>query len=246
MGLSANPYKWAAVSLLVAGGIVSLVSALVIQANWLTAFGLSMLILAFLLFILERAVPKLPPQFGALLLEAGVDNIASIIEELGIKEKAIYLPSSLAGGRPRALLPLRSGVSPSIIKSLPRRFIVNYGSGSEDVGLLVTTTGTVAAGMPEAKPGVSAAELEAALTSLLMGMLGVAGGVRVFNQPDCLKIEISNPLAGTEVTRADNSLGGPLASVVAAVVADALDKPVTINKEAEQGGKYHVELAIHA
>ncbi len=61
---------------------------------WLTALGICMLIISFILLALGRTIPKLPPEVCTLLLETGIDNMATIVEELGIRTKAVYLPSS--------------------------------------------------------------------------------------------------------------------------------------------------------
>ena len=245
MGRNTNPYIWVGVSLLISGGLLLASSYFIFLITWLTALGLAMLILSFILLALGRTIPRLPPEFGSLLVETGTDNIAAIIEELGIRGKAIYLPSSLAGGRPQALIPLNSNSSsPLIKKTLPRRFIVRYGNGSEDAGLLVTTTGTVAVKMLDPMPGPNSAELESALSSLLMGTLGVAGGASVSGNEDQIRVEIRNPYTSGKTTLAHQTLGGPLASVVAAVAAEAWDRPVTITGEGNKAGKYLVELKV--
>ena len=243
MGRNRNPYTWAGLGLLVAGGLLSLASFLVFAVNWLTALGLAMLILAFILFALSRSIPRLPPEFSRILLEPGIDNLASMVEELGIKGRAIYLPSSLAGGRPRALIPLKSEtVSLVGAKALPQRFIVNYGAGAEDVGLLVTTPGTMAVEMLDAIPGPAAAELEAALVSLLVGTLGIADGVRVSGGAEKISVDIVRPRLESRETWAHRSLGGPLAAVVATVTAEAWEKPVRIAREEKKDGRYRVEI----
>ncbi len=245
MGRNINPYSWAGISLLITGGLLLVLSYFIILANWLSALGLAMLILSFILLVLGRTIPRLPPEFSSLLLETGIDNIAAIVEELGIRGQAIYLPSSLTSGRPQALIPLNSkSCSPLITKTLPRRFIVRYGDGPEDVGLLVTTTGTIAANMLNSRPGANSAELESALTSLLMGTLGVAGGTRVFNHKNRVTVEIGSPYITNKNSWAGKSLGGPLASVVATVAAEAWNRPVTITQEGKRHGRYLVELKV--
>lgn len=245
MGRSRNPYTWAGLGLLVTGGLLSLASFLVFDANWLTALGLAMVILAFILYALSRSIPRLPPEFSRILLETGIDNLASMVEELGIKGRAIYLPSSLAGGRPQALIPLKAGaVSLVGAKALPRRFIVNYGTGAEDIGLLVTTPGTMAVEMLDAMPGPAAAELEAALVSLLVGTLGIADGVRVSTAAEKISVDIVRPRLESRETWAHRSLGGPLAAVVATVAAEAWGRPVSIAREGEKGGRYHVDIEV--
>jgi len=243
--LSKNPYTWAGLGLLIGGILIFLTAYFIFSLIWLTTLGICMLILSFILIALGRAVPKLSPEVCSLLLETGIDNIANIIEELGIKAKAIYLPSSLTSDRPRAFIPLHSNPAlPTITKALPRRLIARYGTRPDDIGLLLSTIGSTAAGMLESKPGATPAELESALTTLFSGRLGVADGTRVIYHENHIKVEISNPRIENGISWSHHCLGGPLASVVASVAAEAWDKPVTITQEELQRGKYYVELEV--
>jgi len=204
-----------------------------------------MLILAAILLVLGRTVPKLSPEVSSLLLETGIDNIATIIEELGIKAKAIYLPSSLTNGRPQALIPLHTNPSlPLITEALPQRFIVQYGARPDDIGLLVSTTGTTAVGMLELRPGPTPAEFESSLTALFTGILGVADGARVVNHENNIRVEIRNPRIENKATWSHHCLGSPLASMIASVAAEAWDKPVTIREEEYHNGKCTIELEV--
>ncbi len=242
---SRNTYTWAGLGLLIAGGLITLPAYFIFHLIWLTALGICMLILSFILIALGKAVPKLPPEVCSLLLETGVDNIASLIEELGIKSKAIYLPSSLAGKYPRAFIPLHSnGSHPEITKALPKRLIARYGSSPEDIGLLISTIGSAATGMLESKPGATPDELEAALTSLLIGRLGVASSTRVICNNNHINVEIFKPRLENGASWSHQCLGGPLATVVASVAAEAWDKPMTISQEVQVNGKYSVELEV--
>jgi len=243
--INKNPYTWAGLGLLIAGVIVSLPAYFLFHMIWLTALGICMLILSFILIALGKAIPKLSPEVCSLLLETGIDNIATLIEELGIKTKAIYLPSSLASKYPKAFIPLHSnGSRPEITKALPQRLIARYGSSPEDIGLLISTIGSAAAGMLESKPGATPDELESALTSLLTGMLGVADGTRVICYNNHIRVEIHKPRLENGASWSHQCLGGPLATVVASVAAEAWDKPMTISHEEQVNGKYCVELEV--
>jgi len=243
--LNKNPYTWAGLSLLVAGVLVFLSSLFILRLTWLTALGISMLILSFILLALGRSVPKLAPEVSALLLETGIDNIAAIVEELGIKAKAIYLPSSLTSGRPQALIPLHANSSlVPITKALPQRLIVSYGTGPDDIGLLLSTTGTAAVGMLESRPGPASDELESALTSLFMGILGVADRTRVVCHENHIGVEIYNPRIENKTSWFHQCLGEPLTSIVASVVAEAWDRPVIIKQEEHHKGKCAIELEV--
>ena len=187
----------------------------------------------------------MPPEVCGLLLETGIDNIATLIEELGIKTKAIYLPSSLTRDRPRAFIPLHdNGGQPKITRALPQRLIARYGASPEDIGLLVSTIGSTAIGLLDSKPGDNPRELEAALTSLFTGRLGVADGTRVFAHDNLIKVEIYKPRLKYRDDWSHHCLGGPLATIVASVSAESWDKPITIKQEEPGNGKYYVELEV--
>ena len=243
--LNKNPYTWAGLGMLIAGGLVFLSAFFIFHLTWLTALGICMLILSFIFLALGRTMPRLSPEVCRLLLETGINNIATIVEELGIRTKAVYLPSSLTNGRPQALIPLHSNPSlPPITKALPQRLIVRYGTSPDDIGLLLSTVGTTAFDMLESRPGPTSTELESALNSLFTGMLGVADKTVVVYHENHIKVEIHNPHIENRATWSHHCLGGPLASIVASVVAEARDRPVTIKQEEHLRGKYSVELEV--
>ena len=243
--LNKNPYTWAGLGLLIAGSLVSLSAYFILALIWLTALGICLLILSFILLALGRTIPKLPPEVCSLLLETGIDNMATIVEELGIRTKAVYLPSSLTSGRPQALIPLHSNPSlPPINKALPQRLIVRYGDDPDDIGLLLSTIGSAAVGMLESIPGPTSVELESALTFLLTGTLGVADRTRVVYHENRIKVEIHNPCIENKATWCHQCLGGPLASVVASVAAEAWNRPVTIKQEENHSRRYSIELEV--
>jgi len=239
-----NAYTWTGLGLLVAGAIVVLASMLVLSSLvWLTALGIAMLIIAFILLALARTISRVTPEVGMLLLETGIDNIATVVEELGIRSKPVYLPSSLTGGRPQALIPLHSNPSlPKITSALPRRFIVRYGTGPDDVGLLITTAGTVAADMLESTPSPSATQLESSLASLMVGKLGAADRVRVYVVEPGFRVEIHALRIQSTGTWTHQCLDSSLASVVASVAAEAWNKPFIVAREGQHGRTYTVEI----
>jgi hypothetical protein len=240
-----NPYTWSGLGLLVAGSFIALAAFFIFHITWLAALGLCTVIMSFILLALGKAVPKLPPEVCSLLLETGVDNIAALIEELGIRSKAIYLPSSLSNKRPRAFIPLHSnGSRPEITKALPHRLIARYGTSPEDIGLLISTIGSTAISMLESKPGASPDELESALTSLLSGKLDLAEGARVTCNNNQIKVEINKPRLENGASWSHHCLGGPMATVVASIAAEAWDRPITISQERQVNGKYWVELEV--
>jgi hypothetical protein len=242
---NSNPYTLTGLGLLTAGLFVSMSAFFIFQLIWLTALGICMLIISAILIALGKAVPRLPPEVCGLLLQTGIENIATLIEELGIKSKAIYLPSSLASDCPRAFLPLHSnGARPQITRALPKRLFARYGAGPEEIGLLITTVGSSAITLLDTKPGATPMELESALSSLFSGRLGVADRTRVICNNGTIKVEIDKPRLENSASWSHQCLGGPLAAMVASVAAEAWNKPMTISCEEQKNGKYCIELEV--
>ena len=240
-----SPYTWTGLGLLVAGGALLGSSLLIFHQVWLSALSISMLILSFILLALGKTIPNLSPEVCGLLLETGIDNMATLIEELGIKAKAIYIPSSLSNNLPRAFIPLHSnGSTPRITRALPQRLIARYGTSPKEVGLLISTVGSSAAAMLDAKPGASPEELELALTSLFAGRLGIADGTKVSFQNGYIAIAIDRPRFENKVDWSHHCLGGPLATIAASIAAESWDKQVRITREEQHNGKYLVELEV--
>jgi len=206
-----------------------------------------MLILGIICFALAKSLPKISPDTGTMFLKIGMENIATLIEELGIRSKAIYLPSALAsGGRPQALLPLLSDINSfKLQQPLSKRLIVNFGPKAEDVGLLISTLGSVTATKLEGKPEPTSEGIAFSLSSILIGLLDLADGVKVDQINDKeMEVEISRPRLEQNNAFVYQWLGTPLASIVASITAEALTKPVTIIDERYSKGNTVIKIGI--
>jgi hypothetical protein len=241
-----NTYTLLGAVLALAGLLLTALSALVLRSTPLTALGISTVIVAGVSFALGRGQPKIPPEASAILLQSGVENISAIVEELGLKSKAIYLPSSMTSGKSQALIPLQSNPHPPQLGNIvfPKRLIVKHGAKPEDVGLLVTTPGSAVAGMVTSKPDSSEDDLEAAVSLVLAGMINLADGARVTVGDGKILVEVSNPRLEYKKMWIYEILGSPLASIVASVVAEVLDKPVSVSNEECSRGKCVIELKL--
>ena len=240
-----SPYTWTGLGLVIAAMALFCSDFFIFHQTWLMALSICMVILSFILLALGKAVPNMTPEVCSLLLETGIDNMATLIEELGITTKAIYIPSSLSINHPRAFIPLHSnGSNPQITRTLPQRLITRYGPNPEDIGLLISTIGSAAAGMLEQKPGNGSDELEHALTTLFSGRLGIADSTKVIYQENSIKVEIHKPRFTASADWSHQCLGGPLATITASIAAESKDKPVKITREEQRNGKYYIELEV--
>jgi len=239
---TASPFYMLGASLLIGGSLLAATSYLILHYVPLTALGVSTVILAAVSFALGRGQPRIPPEISSMLLDSGLENTAAIIEELGISSKAVYLPSSMAGGKPRALLPISPSAQPgTTIQRLPNRLIVRYGQGAEEMGLLVNTLGSATAdrfGLESLQGG----DIEGVLSSVLTGATDLADSVKVGQSGQLITVEVINPRIEHRNLKVFENIGSPLASIVASVISEMTGGPVTINSESRSRNKLVVEL----
>lgn len=241
-----NSYTLLGVSLSLSGLTLAAIAFIILQSTPITALGLSTIILGAVSLALGRSQPKISPEASELLLQSGIENISAIVEELGLKSKAIYLPSSMTSEKPQALIPIHSNPHPPKLGNivLPKRLIVKHGSNPEDMGLLVTTPGSAVAGIVTTKSDATEEDLETALTLVLVSTISLADGAKAAMDEEKIRVEISNPHLEYRKMWVYETLGSPLASIVASVVAEVLNKPVTVDNEQYSKGKGVIELKL--
>jgi hypothetical protein len=236
MTVSLNRYILLGLGLILGSGLFAAAAWLILGYMPLAALGISGVILGVVSLALGRSLPRVLPEVSLMLLEAGFDNIAALVEELGLRAGAIYLPTSLTQGRPRALIPLhRNSIQPVIQKPVEQRLIVQFGPGPDDYGALVATPGSPALSLIET-PGIgSSGALEDALSGLLVGRLDVVDAVRVERSGEKIVIEVAHPALPARSHPAYTVLGSPIASIVATVAAESLGQPVSVTSESSYG-----------
>jgi len=241
-----NSFTLLGVCLSLSGLTLVAIAFIILQSTPITALGLSTIILGAVSLALGRSQPKISPEASELLLQSGIENISAIVEELGLKSKAIYLPSSMTSGKPQALIPINSNPHTPKLGNivLPKRLIVKHGSNPEDMGLLVTTPGSAVAGMVTTKSDATEADLETALTLVLVSTISLADGAKAAMDEEKIRVEISNPRLEYRKMWVYESIGSPIASIVASVVAEVLNKPVTVDNEQYSKGKGVIELKL--
>ncbi len=227
-----NPYRLLGIGLCLAGAILSPVFYFIVGSVPFTAVSLSAIMLGFTSIALANARPYLSPEACQMLLATGMENTSALLEELGLRNKAVYLPSGSRDGVSQAIIPLvESGLKQSITNKLPGRLIVRYGKNPSDLAIAVTTPGNVSVRMLETKPGPIAEEMEASLTYILTGVLDIADSVSVRVVDSRVTVEVRGITMPAENMWYYHSLGSPVASIAAAIVSEALGKPVIISEE---------------
>ena len=239
-----NPYRVLGIVLAVVGAILSPIFYFIVGSPPLTATAISAVILGFTCIAIANSRHYLSPEAAQMLLKTGMENTTALLEELGLQNKATYLPST-SKSQSRALIPLVDNSGNNIIaENIPKRLIVRFGPNSEDMAIAVTTPGNVSIELLESKPGPTAEEMETAMNYLLTGVLDIAHNVSVQIIDSKVEVKINAPKMSYENIWYYKCLGSPIASIIAAVAAEALNKPLRIAEERYQKNEGVVLLEI--
>jgi len=229
----------------IAGAIFAPTSYFILNSVPLTAVGMSAIVIGVTCIALANTRPYISPEACQLILKTGMENTAALLEELGLRGKAIYLPSTMRDGHPQALIPLVEGEDIQWVKEkIPGRLIVRYGVNPDDMAIAVTTPGSINIDMLETKPGPTSDEIEAAVTYILTGVLDIANSVTVNLADNEIDVGVSGARLHYEDIWYYRCLGSPIASIAAAVSSEALQKPIRIREESYNKGKSRIILEV--
>ncbi len=243
--LNKNPYYRLGVILVVSGAILAPVFYLILESVPLSALGISMIILGLVSSMLAGSRPDITPEASQMMLISGIQNLASLLEELGLRSRAIYLPSQEGEGRPRALIPLQeNGAVPKNTGKLPERLVARYGPGMHDIGLVVTTPGSVSLDGVGIEPGGGYEQIEGALNNILVGIMDLADSVSANISNGRVVVNITKPRLKYENIWFYRCLGSPMASIAATAASQALSSPVRIDREEKTRKGLKIELEV--
>jgi len=240
-----NPYRTLGIGLAIGGAMFVPIAYFLISSVPLTAVGLSSIILGFTSLALANARPYVSPAAAEVILKTGMENTAALLEELGLKSKAIYLPSSVRDGKPQAVVPLIDMKESTLLKNkITGRLIVRYGNNPEDMGIAVTTPGSINYSQLPNKPGANPEEIQSAIIYVLTGLLDIASSVIVNISENQVKVELSGAKLNYEDIWYYRCLGSPVASIVATITCEALNKPVRIVEETSSKQNSRILLEV--
>ena len=240
-----NPYRLLGLGLIIAGAIFAPAAYFMINSIPLTAIGLSSIMIGFTSIALATARPRISPEAAQMMFETGKENIAALLEELGLNNKAIYLPSTMRTGDAQALIPLSGDIDVTKLEGkILRRLIVRYGDNPGNMAIAVTAPGGTILNELEIKPGPTSSEIEQALTYVLIGLLDIANSVSVHLRENQLHIEVTGPKLYYENIWYYRCLGSPIASIVASIASDGLGKPIRIKEESYKKGVNTIQLEV--
>jgi hypothetical protein len=239
-----NPYRMLGLGLSLAGAIFAPVSYLILGSVPFTALGISTVIIGIICIALANTRPYISPEACQVLLKTGMENTAALLEELGLRNKAVYLPSILRDGHPQALIPLEDKDIDQVRGKIPGRLIVRYGASPKDMAIAVTTPGSISTELLRTKPGPTSDEIQTAAAYILVGVLDLAKSVTVNISDSHIDVTVNGPGLHYEDIWYYRSLGSPIASIVAAIAGEALGKPVRIAEESYSQGKSRITLEV--
>lgn len=226
-----NAYVRLGIILAVSGAATAPVFYFVAVSVPLTALSLSAIIVGLVSALLGNTRPDISPEASRMMMETGMENIASLFEELGLETRAIYLPSTGVDPRPKALIPLKDDGKLPDIGAVPKRLIARYGPNLENMCLIVTTPGSMSLDGIALVRGGGLDQLESALNQILVGKVDMTNSVILHAGADSLMVDLIKPKLQYENTWYSRCLGSPLASIAAAAAAEAFAKPVRIKSE---------------
>lgn len=215
-----------------------------IQANLFAGLGLASFLIGLLLIYVptERTVSL---QLVSASCLSSLVNLNSLLEELGVDSKAIYLPTKKEAHQPCAFLPLVWNLdsSSAFLKRLgdDGLFIVN-GQNPHQSGLALVPPGSSLVTLIEQESGIDfynvrLDELENALRTGLVEALEIAEDVRVMFMNGSVRVEVG-PLISDELCETQSKVahslcsqvGCPLCSAVICAVTKATKRPVSVIK----------------
>jgi len=227
------------------GTVFALISYFIIKLVPLTAMGISAIMIGFACIGIASTRPYISREESEIILKTGMDNTTELLEELGLRNKAVYLPSTMRDGQPQALIPLVPDREIQLVKSkIPGRLIVKYGDNQNDLAIAVTTPGSKIIDMLETRPGPMSGDIKATVADVLAGVLDIANSVTVNMTGTQVDIRVSGAKLNYDGTWYYRCLGSPIASIVATISSEALQKPVRIREESYSRGKGRIILEV--
>lgn len=242
--MTRRAYALLGASVLTIGVTTLFVSLAVVASEPGAVVAVAVLVLGIVLVSLGHTRPEVPPSLALLLARAGYDNTARLLEETGVRSRAVYLPSSMCGDTPMAAIPADGNTTLTYLQGkLASRLIVR--DGEDGLALLLATPGSYSLGLLDAPVGRSLDEAETALTTLACGSLGLATAVHIGARETGLQVTFEGYAEPQRFTNGavEACLGSPLAGIAATVLAESLQCPVVLQTEERSGRGLVVHVA---
>lgn len=204
----------------------------IIESIYLVALSAAMLMMGLtLLAVSVEYEPNVEPY--RVLSRQLLMNLKLLVEGLDLDNvKPIYLPSSISGNPPLALLPVTSDADKlNLRRKLPKNLIVRYGVGSNDIGLMIATAGSSVIEGEVIERVSDAPGIEGVLSRIMVNRLKIASSVKVVEADGGFRVHISSPILRKVFVK---PFGTVYAQIVGHVCAEALDKPTIVDESVDR------------
>lgn len=246
-GITRNRYRWLGTGLFTGGMILALIFYFAAKNVPLAATGISAAMIGFACINISRTQPRIPAEYTELLFKTGMETTSGLLEELGLSNRAVYMPSTMRNGSPQALVPIKSDAEIELARgNIAGNLLVRYGEGADSAGIALTTPGSKIVDLLDTIPGPTSSEIESALNYALRGILDIAGSVTVYLSDKRVDIEVGGINLECEDNRYYRCLGSPAASIAATITAEALQRPVRIQEETRESDVARIILEVLA
>lgn len=227
------------ISLLILGLGVTAIGYLILNSVPLFILGISIVIMGILAAWGEESTDKIINE----LMKVSWDNVAALIESVGIINKAIYIPSTMVQGS--SAYALITPTQPRELVKVPTGLVIKYGPMPHEVGILIRTMGTKAVELCS-QAGAISNELESSLNNCIVNHLGLARRVISYIDGDRVSVVVNDPRLSDVYrdTVVRSVLGSPMASIVASVVAESLGRPVLYDTESMRGNELRIDMVV--
>ena len=172
------------------------------------------------------------------LSSAAWDNVSALVESAGLANSGVYLPSSMANGEPMVLIPSTPVGNLRNIRVIGKP-LATYRAGL--TGLLLASPGSRVA--LTCRDSLTS-DLESSLRNCLTRQFPLARGVTVTEAGGEVTVRVEGPrlidVYGGSTVKA--IFGSAIASAVAAIVAEVLNRPFIIQEESRSGGALLIRL----
>jgi hypothetical protein len=112
------------------------------------------------------------------------------------------------------------------------------------MAIAVTAPGSTSLKNLEIKTGSTSSDIEQAAANVLTGQLDIATAVEVRMDGNKMEIEVTGPRMHFENVWYYQCMGSPIASILASIASDGLDKPVRIMEDSYNKGKSIIKLEV--
>jgi len=227
------------------GIILAPVFFILLESVPLTGIAFSLVIIGTASISVSYTRTSISQEMCQMMLDSGQLNVSVLIEELGLNNQAIYLPSRMRDGNAQCIIPIKPLTSATeLTRKVSNRLIVRYGDAPDDMAVRVAATGSTVISNLADMAGGPVIDIEDTANRVICGYLDLADNVSVNVQQPRIFVAVKNPQITEDASVYGRYFGNSIASIVATISSEALGQPVTVQKETYINGIQQITLQV--